>query len=194
MLMECNCKMDQNEIPPFEPELGKQIFSTTPKDRTYIEKLMASAELKRMQELHKQTRLTEEQLNEYLHLMTGLQAKMLNFDEWDRIALALFFTKVRSVVGDVLLRYKAKHAMQNIEKDRNFKYTERAWMLFDNDFAKREHSMKYLMDIFQYVSNSSLSRSGYAFDILASNKYDIVYSASKPPQQTPRGAPSGGAW
>lgn len=170
--------------------MGEEKYQLTPKDmsfvnrptryvdRTFIDKLTAFENLKRMEEIHKEGIHNKSQLQEMLHLLTAIEPKFLNFSDWDRIAASLFFTRVRSYVKIGINAYAVKEVFAKS------KVTERAKQIFGQVFDIIHENMMYIIDVFLYVTRTSLSVSGYAFGKLADNQFDLPYE-----QQQQKGFP-----
>jgi hypothetical protein len=169
-----------NAPSPFETELTRLTIQQEYLKTAY-DKVLAKDEVKRVQELHKKAHLTREELQELLNHLVAVESKLLNYDESDRYALSLFFTRVRSYVEIRLMLYDIEETIQKYDQEKN-KLTDNAKKLFITATYKSERALKYVMDIYFALSRSSLSINAEGFKTITKSQ-DMPYIAQQQQQE-----------
>lgn len=168
----------------FEQLLGQRLFGVQPVEKSYTDKLLARAEVSKIQELIKKEDLTRSELLEILYLLSSSEIKLANFGDWDRYLLGKFLAWIRDFVSicEVLYDYKEKYEeIPEADKDDEKAMTSATIKsdiknLMENNRKYMLHNIKFLVDIFLYLSRSTLSLSMSAFEILSTSKYEYAYS------------------
>ncbi|MEM5810114.1 MAG: hypothetical protein QW156_04480 [Candidatus Aenigmatarchaeota archaeon] len=146
----------------------EKILTATATDKTYIDKILAKSESESLKSLIKKNELTREDLLEILYLLTGLEIKLSNFDEYTRYVLGKYFTWIRELVKIAEFIYDYEEEIRKGEDDEvNIVYQQIKNMML--------HNTKFAVDIFLYLSRSSLSLEGVAFDKLSKSRYEYEY-------------------
>jgi hypothetical protein len=162
----------QQPVPqtPFENQFTQRMYGSAASERTYTDKLLSRKEVSQIQELVKKDDLNRSELLELLYLLSSAEAKLANFNDWDRYLNGKFLTWIRDLVSvaEILYDYKTEYDERSDDDEvKQLMETNRKLML---------HNIKFLCDIFLYMLRSSLSLNMSAFDILATNKYEYAYN------------------
>ena len=196
----------------FEQQLENQMFSSS-REKTFVDKLLARKDVERLKELVKKSILTREEILEMMYLISGTEAKLLNYDTRDRYIILKFFVWIREFIKtlETLFDYetelieKEKTCRQckkiiktKISKDMREKYrdyctcstpqptkqiTERSKRLLKNNKMCLQHNTKFLVDLYINIARTSMSVGGVGFMELLKNKYELQYNLPQPPQQ-----------
>lgn len=154
------------------------------KDRSFTDKLLSRQDVEKLKSLVKKDTLTRGDLAEIMYMLTGVEVKLANLDEYDRYIIGKYFTWVRELVMVTELLYEYK---DTVLKDPNFKTKNpRTKEVLDTTIDQVErimlHNVKFSIDIYLYLTRSSLSVKGAAFDTLSKNRFEYDYQN---PQQIP---------
>jgi hypothetical protein len=152
----------------FEQALARGLFSTQSAEKSYTDKLLARKDVSAIQEIVKKDDLTRSELLELLYLLSSSEIKLANFGDWDRYLLGKFLAWIRDFVSmaEILYDYKEKYKNSKNERLKSLMENNRKFML---------HNIKFLVDIFLYLSRSTLSLSMSAFEILSTSRYEYAY-------------------
>lgn len=158
----------------WEQMFGQSIFGARTPEKTYTDKLLARKEVTEIQALIKKEDLTRSELLEMLYLLSSSEIKLANFGDWDRYLLGKFLAWIRDFVSmaEILYDYKEKYDKIN-EKDKTKKNITKN--LMENNRKFMLHNIKFLVDIYLYLSRSTLSLSMSAFEILSTSRYEYAY-------------------
>ena len=188
----------------FEQSLQSSMFSTQ-SEKSFIDKLLAKSDVDRIRELIRTSKLKREDLLELLYLLSGNEAKLLNYGEWDRYIILKFFVWIREFVkiAEIMFDYQddlkkkentCKHCnkLQETKKELNkcgcevfvskSKLSERTKQLLFNNERYIEHNVKFLIDLYLNIGRTTLSLGATGIMELLKNKYEVVY-----PQQSTTG-------
>lgn len=161
------------ENPGFDKRLGSNKTFMAVED-SVIDKLMARKDIERLYILQKQAKLSKEQLNELLHLLTAVEPKFLNFDAWLHYAMTHFLVGVRRFIGMTLQFHSIDEKIKEAEKEGKI-VTQRTKELFDLSFLEVESQMKFVLDIFCYAGRASMSRGALAFKEFVRAQWEYEY-------------------
>jgi len=145
-------------------------------EKTFIDKLTAKEDVKRMRELHGQLKNSREQITEMLQLMVGNESKLLNFEERERHILAKYMIRitesfdVSEKIWDV---YFLLQANTRVRDD-----VLKAW---SKNIEQANRTCKFYVNNFLYLSRSGMSIKGVGFEKILRNRFEISYE--KPPAQ-----------
>lgn len=168
----------------FEQMLGQRFYQSQITERAYTDKLLARRDISQIQELMKKDDLTRSELLNLLYLLSSSEIKLANFGDWDRYLLGKFLAWIRDFVSiaEILYDYKDKYdkAQQKDEgeetdKKDQYMYNPETMRLLENNRNYMLHNIKFLVDIFLYLSRSTLSLSMSAFEILSTSRYEYSY-------------------
>lgn len=158
----------------FEDNLKQGLFTST-RERSFIDKVLAKDDVNDVRELIKKPELTRSELLEILYLISGTEAKLLNYSDWDRYVILKFFVWIREFIkiAEILFDY------EDFLKQKKTILSPRAKRLLKNNTLLIQHNAKFLIDLYLNISRTSMSVGASAFVELLKNKYEVIY-----PQQT----------
>lgn len=176
----------------FEQNLQNALL-TQYQEKTFIDKLLAKEDATRVKELVRQSKLKREDLLELLYLLSGTEAKLLNYSDWDRYIILKYFVWIRDFVkvaeniydyeDDLIKKTKTcSKCRKLLEKGCNCinpipfqALTPRTKQLFYNAERNIEHNAKFLIDLYFNIARTSLSVKAVAFTEMLKNKYEVSY-------------------
>lgn len=182
----------------FEQQLNSGLFSQS-KEKTLIDKLLAKEEVEKIKELSKKDRLTRSDLLELLSLIAGSEAKLVNYNEWDRYVILKLFVWTREFVkiNELLFDYqdsleekentcvtcrKKKESVKGSEKCECkvfipiLELTPRTKKIFDNCSRLIEHNVKFIVDLYLNIARTTLSIGATGILELMKNKFEVQYN------------------
>lgn len=182
----------------FEQNLQNSLFSGK-SEKTFIDKLLAKDDAISVREIIRKKKLEREDLVELLYLLSGTEAKLLNYSEWDRYVILKFFIWIREFV-------KVAENLYDYQDDLNFKQNlclkceklfnkvgdqikecectepvkpdplnSRTKKLLFNNERNIEHAAKFLIDLYFNIARTTLSLRGTGFIEMLKNKFEISY-------------------
>lgn len=161
-----------------EQSVQQSIFSKD-LEKTFVDKVLAKQEVDRMRDLVKKPKLKREELLELLYMVSGTEAKLLNFNDWDRYIILKFFVWLREFVKILEMFYDYREYLENKEKDEIIEISPRFRKILDNCHQLLEHNAKFLIDLYLNMGRTSLSVGAVGFFEILRNKFEIAY-----PQQS----------
>ncbi len=171
----------------FEKLLSQKLHAQQT-EKTFIDKLLGRREAERLRELIKKDDLTREELLELLYMLTNIELKLTNLQEYDRYLLGKYFTWVRDLtkLAEFLYDYE-----QQLEKFNFKKYKQEIKEILDQIKKMMLHDVKFSVDVFLFLSRSTLGLEAFAFDSLSKSRFEYQYdypytlvpSLEKPPEQ-----------
>ena len=138
--------------------------------KAHTDKLLAVDEIEEIKEIIQADRLKSEDLRKLVYLLGAVEIKLVNFDVKDRYILGKYLTWIRRTI--TLLSMHIKY-MQDTEKIIQSETTEEA---NESIYTILDEDTKYLCDIFLYLTRSSLSLNGVAFDTLNKSRFEYEYN------------------
>ena len=168
----------------FEHSLASSLFSKE-SEKTSIDKVLARKDIEDVRALIKQSRLKREQLLELLYLISGSEAKLLNYSAWDRYVILKFFVWIREFVKIAEIMYDYTDMLEQKELDGIMVLSGRAKKTLDNNQRLIEHNAKFLIDLYLNIGRTSLSVGATGFFELLKNKYELVYPQASNNQSQP---------
>lgn len=151
--------------------LSQGIFSSQT-EKTFIDKVLGRKDVEDIREIIKKKRLEREDLMHLMYMLSSVELKLLNYNEWDRYVMAKFFVWIRDYVAicESLLDYK-----ERLDAKKGVILSNRAKSIFKNNIELIEHNIKFLIDLYFNLSRSTMSISATGFMELLKNKYEVVY-------------------
>jgi len=159
-------------------------------ERTLIDKLLDRRDVERIKKLIAKEALTREELLELLYLITGIETKLVNYTEDDRYILGKYYAWIRDFVNAAELFYdvqsQIREAMLKYDEDTKKQLTKtleyiRGLLL---------HDVKFAIDVFLFLSRSTLSIDAKAFEMLLTSKMEYEYKTVGEPIPQPSGIQS----
>ena len=186
----------------FERDVGSMMF-TKEQEKTFIDKVLDRKDSERLRQLMMKEELDRSELLELLYIIVSINTKLVNFSDWDRYLLGKFLAWIRDfcTLHESLLDYiiSLEKEEKAIRKSKTEMDTEEEWEKAKEDIADiritmrqiqrlASHNLKFLVDIYLYLSNSTLSISAVAFDTLSKNRFEYSYpqqgyQPAQPPQR-----------
>jgi hypothetical protein len=154
-----------------EDQIARSMFNES-SDKTLLDKILGRKDSEEIRRIMRKDELTRTDLNDLLNLMASTNAKLLNFGEWDRYILLKFYVWVREIVKINELFFDFKDDMKD-KKD--ITLTENADKMFNNIARQMEHNVKFMIDLYFNIANTTLALGGTAFIETLRNKYEIHY-------------------
>jgi hypothetical protein len=159
----------------FEQDVGSMIYKTD-EEKTFIDKVLDRKDSERLRQLMLEEELDRSELLELLYIIVSINTKLVNFTDWDRYLLGKFLAWIRdfTTLHEALLDYieEYENLPENHERKKEIK------QILDTLYSIRKHAshnLKFLVDIYLYLSNSTLSISGAAFDTLSKSRFEYSY-------------------
>lgn len=163
----------------FEDQLNNQVFNAR-SEKTFIDKLLAKDDVKAIQELIKKPQLTRSELLEVLYLISGTEAKLLNYSEWDRYVILKFFVWIREFIKTAELLYDYQDDLQARSAEGKVIMSERTKKFIENNRRLCEHNAKFLIDLYLNIGRTSLSIGATGILEMLKNRYEMNYNYSQP--------------
>lgn len=170
----------ENTFGNFEQNLNQRVF-TPQRERSFTDKSLAKEDIAKIESLIRKTYLTLEDWNSLLYLIGAVESKLLYFDEKDRYTLGMYFTWIRDIVDiEVQIIQYLDHVTKNkLPLDENSK------KLLEKMIVSHGNSCKFLIDVFFFMSRTTLSLEGKAFTTINTQKYEYMYDQPNIPTQQP---------
>lgn len=151
----------------FERNLSPMLFAKD-QEKTFIDKVLDRKDSERLSELMRKEELDRTELLELLYLIVSIPTKLVNYNDWDRYLLGKFLSWIRDfcTLHESLLDY-----IKLFEDDKESDIYKTLNTIRKHD----SHNLKFLIDIFLYLSNSTLSLGATAFDTLSKNRFEYAY-------------------
>lgn len=171
---------------PWERGLATGLFSTDA-EKSFTDKVLDKSGVERVKELMRKPKLDRDDLLELLYMLSAVEAKLVNFDPWDRYLLGKFYAWIRDFVASAELLYDLEEEIgkKNIEVNDN---TEKMLEKIKNMMS---HNIKFLADVYFYLSRSTLSLGATGFDTLTKSRFEYFYPGqhqAQPQQETRKSA------
>lgn len=164
--------MNENINSNFEAALGQRLF-TGNAEKTFLDKILSRKDAERIRDLMRKTPLQREDLLELLNLLSGVEAKLVNLDEWGRYVTLKYFVWIREFIKINMMLFDYK---DESEKNQVLRLNDRSRRLLDNNIRLMEHNTKFLIDLYLNINRSTLSLGGSAFFETLKNKFEIGYN------------------
>lgn len=168
--------------------LNKVIFHGE-SERSFIDKLLGRQDADKLHELIKKEPLTLSDIEEILFLMTSIDQKLLNYNEWDRYVVVKLFPWIKdfSIVCKTMMLYRKDFDDGVFNTDFKSDETKKETIRIIDEINKYlQHDMKFLISVFLLLSNTTLSLDGAAFDSMITSKYEYSYPTVPLPQPQER--------
>lgn len=181
----------------FEDRIANQMFAGN-SERTYIDKLLGKDEITAIRNIIKKDDLDRQDMLELLDYLPGSEAKLLNFDDWDRYVLLKFYAWIRALVmcAEYFYDYEDKIIYQGEDGKYYHKGKEvnkevfkivislRTEKTFNQGKKILSHAIKALVDLYLNIARTSLSVGGMGLLEFLKQRFELAYS-NLPQLQTP---------
>lgn len=158
----------------FESQIGDSMFKDVG-EKTFIDKVLAKDDVNRIKELIKKATLTREELLEILYLISGTEAKLLNYGEWDRYVILKFFVWIREFIKIAELLFDYDDFLKEKENNGEVHLTDRTKKLLKNNALLIQHNAKFLIDLYLNIARTSMSLNSAAFLETIRGRYEVFY-------------------
>lgn len=154
----------------FEDKMGRNMYSVS-KEKSHTDKVLAKEEIKNIEELVSKDWLSAPDLRRLHYLLASAETKLANYGYKDRYGLGVYATKIRRLISIQLA------VQRNIEILQAKKETTPVTKLSLKQVTQiMDEHIKARCNNFLYVSRSSLSIGGHAFDTLNSENFEYEYN------------------
>jgi len=196
---------------PFYQNLNRTLFQGE-SEKSLVDKLLGRQDADKLHSLMQKEPLTRSDLEEILFLMTSIDQKIVNYNEWDRYVIVKLFPWVKdySTICKTWMLYEEQYDKGEFDKDftiikeNQIDVTDEKTKLLAKkettikpilEETKRivteiskymQHNLKFLISVFLLVSNSTLSIDGAAFETLTTSRYEYSYPSLPLPQPQQR--------
>lgn len=179
----------QNEPQTFEQQLAQRLMGQQNVEKTHTDKLLARSEVAEIQGIMKSEDLTRSQLLNMIYLLSSAEAKLANYGDRDRYLLGKLLTWIRDFVSvcEILYDYKAIYDKAT-DTSQVFKNTKK---MMEISRKHMMHDIKFMVDIFLYLSRSTLSLGMAAFETLSTQRFEYAYPQWESVQQQDNTSPFG---
>ncbi len=175
----------QQQLQPYEAGLGRYLYSGN-SEKSFIDKTLARSDIDEIKEIMKKPDLERTDLLQLLYLLAGSEIKLVNFGEFDRYLLGKYYAWIRDFVAAAENLYDVETDFVKFKTDCLKKATEgkkagkekvlnHTQEMLKGSKKKLLHDIKFLVDIFFYLSRSTLSLEGAAFDTITKQRYEYYY-------------------
>lgn len=155
---------------PYEYNLGRYIYGGQT-EKTFIDKTLARSDIEEIKDIMQKEDLKRKDLLKLLYLLSGTEIKLVNFDEFDRYLLGKFYAWIRDFVASAETLYDIQ---EDIAK-KKITVNANTIKMLENVRVKLVHSVKFLVDVFFYLSRSTLSLEASGFDTITKTRYEYYY-------------------
>lgn len=169
-----------------EEQLAAQVFNQN-SEKTFISKVLGEKDSERLRQLVKKQNLTREDMLEMLYLLSGVNSKLLNFGAWDRYIILKYFVWVREIVKISELFFDYEDEMNKLESEKRLLLTPETKRLIKNSKIQLEHSIKFLVDLYLNISNTTVSLGMSGLQELVRNRFEFAYPTSPDSEQKNKG-------
>ena len=160
----------------FEQHLMGQIANSTP-EKSYVDKILAKADVERIVNLVKKDGLTRGELLEILHSLHSIEAKMVNLDENTRYILLKYYTWIQDLclIAEGIFDYEQDLEKKEKKLGEGVVITPYARQMFYNNKRIAEHTIKFMVGSYLNILRTSLSIGATGFLELLTNKFELAY-------------------
>ena len=172
----------------FYNNLNKAIFHGE-SEKSFVDKILGRQDADKLHELIKKEPLTLSDIEEILFLMTSIDQKLLNYNEWDRYIIVKLFPWVKdfSIICKTMMIYQGQYEKGEFDDDfKNQTNKEDTYKVIQEINKYLLHDFKFLISTFLLLSNTTLSIDGAAFDVLTTSKFEYSYPSVPLPQPQER--------
>jgi hypothetical protein len=147
-------------------------------EKTFIDKILAKEDVKRIAELVKKQNLSREEMLELLYMLSSTESKLVNYEEWDRYVIVKFFIWIREFVKIMELFFDFKENLESRELTGGIETTERTKRVYKSVMRLMEHNVKFLVDLYFNIIRSTLSIGATGMLEILKNKYEVSYTGN----------------
>lgn len=163
------------------------------KPKAYSDKLLAKEDVDEIKDLVAKDFLTSSDLRRLVYLLSGTEIKLVNFGNKDRYLIGKYLTWIRAAVKLQETNLRQMEALDDFKVETKEQHETRMMLgVFKGQFVTTttkkiyktitemlDSEIKYLCNIYLYLTRSSLSLGATAFDQLGANRTEYEYRASQ---------------
>lgn len=154
-----------------EEGIARKMMENISTEKTFIDKILGKSDTDRLRELIQKDPLQRKDMLEILYLLGGTEAKLFNYNDWDRYIILKFFVWIREFVKISELMYDYEDEV----KEGNIKLSPRAQQILKNNQRLMQHNAKFLIDLYLNIGRTTLSVGALGISELLKNKFEISY-------------------
>lgn len=196
-----------NQMSNYYQELSRNLFKGE-SEKSLVDKLLGRQDADKLHSLMQKEPLNRSDVEEILFLMTSIDQKIVNYNEWDRYLIIKYFPWVKdySTICKTWMLYEEQYKRGLFDEDftivadvkvidsktkKEVVKQEKVVMLetleIINEITKfLQHNLKFLISVFLLLQNSTLSIDGAAFETLTTSRYEYSYPSVPLPQPQER--------
>jgi hypothetical protein len=165
----------QAAYPSYEAMLNRYAYRVDA-EKTFIDKILGRQDSNRLQQLMQSQEIDREDIAELTFLIASINSKLVNFNDWDRYLLGKFYAWIDDfgTLCQEIINYETDCNNKNVGLIRE-DVGEQLKFILDRVKKHNLHNYKFLVGVFLYLSNSTLSISGVGFDTLTTSKFEYSY-------------------
>ncbi len=153
---------------PLQDIVSKQM-QTVKSDKSLLDKLFAKEEIEKITRIHKKENPTRQDMQELKQLLTGMECKLLNFDEDYPHILGRYLVRIIETFSF----YESMEEFYSRIKDH---LTEKVTKeLYESMIYKLKATCLVYSSNFQWIERSTMSIEGAAFSNALTNKFELSY-------------------
>jgi len=160
----------------FERNMGGMIYGQD-HEKTFIDKVLDRKDSERLRDLMMREELNRSELLELLYNIVSINTKLVNYSDWDRYLLGKFLAWIRDfcTLHECLLDYIEDYKKYASEDEKKGDDHDSIMRALKQIRSYESHNLKFLIDVYLYLSNSTLSISAVAFDTLSKARFEYSY-------------------
>lgn len=179
--------MNSESFGQMEENLQQAIYSGN-MERTNFDKILSKGEMFRLREIVSKEFLTIKDISEVQNILVSTEAKLTNFDDWDRYVIGKYYIWVCEYAKRYSKSLRAEVFYEKIWDNLNDR-TKSLRAEISKEYAE---TYKLLVHVFCYLIRTPLSIQGAAFERLTTERKEIEYSGgnqvqTQNPEQNWRG-------
>lgn len=150
-------------------------ISQQDKEKTFIDKMLARDDTAKIKELIGKNTLTRSELLSALYYITSTEAKLVNYDGWERYIILKFFIWIQEFTKICEILYDYEDKLDKNTTNTNLSLTPRAKELFNNSHLLMQHNAKFLIMLYLNIARTSLSVNAVGLRELLTNRFEVSY-------------------
>lgn len=166
---------------PLEDIVAKQMQTVT-SDKSLLDKLFAKEEIEKITRIHKLKNPTRQDMQELKQLLTGMEVKLLNFDEDYPHILGRYLVRI-------IETFSYYESMEEFySRIKHYLTENRTKELYETMIYKLKNTCLFYSSNFQWIERSTMSIEGAGFFNALTNKFELSYpQMGLVPQQEKKG-------
>lgn len=156
-----------------ESQLNQNLYGGY-SDKSFFDKVIAKEEVNEMKRIMEKDDWDRTDFSKILYLMNANELKLINFDKegWERYVLGKYYTWIRELVlmAQILFDYQSK------EQAGELTLLDESKILINDYRRTLEHNCKFCIDIFFFISRSTLGKEGHGFDTAMTSRFEYKYN------------------